>query len=57
MCQNPLLNKITPATDICDRGDFHIFGVLTHPLFRTRLIFILFVCYLTNINGYANYNF
>ena len=32
MCQNPLFNKITLATDICDRGDFHIFGVLTHPL-------------------------
>ena len=31
MCQNPLFNRITLATDICDRGDFHIFGVLTHP--------------------------
>ena len=33
MCQNPLFNKITPVTDICDRGDFHIFGVLAHPFF------------------------
>lgn len=37
MCQNPLFNKITLATDICDRGDFHIFGVLTHPLFTVAL--------------------
>ena len=27
----PSFNKITLATDICDRGDFHIFGVLTPP--------------------------
>lgn len=27
-------NKITLATDICDRGNFHILGVLTHPLFH-----------------------
>ena len=33
MCQNTKNMKITPVTDICDRGDFHIFGVLTHPFF------------------------
>lgn len=33
-CQNSLFNKITLATDICDRGNFHILGVLTHPLFH-----------------------
>lgn len=31
--QNPLFNKITLATDICDRGDFHHPGKPT--FFRT----------------------
>ncbi|MEG1718065.1 MAG: hypothetical protein RR333_05395 [Bacteroidales bacterium] len=31
VCQNPLFNKTTPATDLCGRGGFHIFGVLAHP--------------------------
>lgn len=39
MCQNPLFNKITLATDICDRGDFHILDVLT-PLFR-QIVFTM----------------
>ncbi len=37
MCQNPLFNKITLATAICDRGDFHILGVLTHPLLHVSV--------------------
>ena len=44
VCQNPLFNKITPATDTCDRGDFSVLGVLTHPLLlviKNRLVHIL----------------
>ncbi len=32
-----LFNKITLATAICDRGDFHILGVLTHPLLHVSV--------------------
>ncbi len=43
MCQNPLFNKITLATDICDRGDFHIFGVLTHSRSSFEQNFFVFL--------------
>ncbi len=33
MCQNTKNMKITPVTDICDRGDFVKKRILTHPSF------------------------
>ena len=44
MCQNPLLNKITPATDICDRGDFHILVFRHIPFFLFPSEFLCLLC-------------